>query len=419
MKTPLKDISETKKEIKLEISSEKARRAHQKALKQYANGAKIKGFRKGKVPDNIILRMYQSEIREAVISALVPNAVNEEIKSYNFKVASIPRITDLQYDEGGPIKVKAEIEIWPDFKMPDYKKIKLKKKKISVTQNDVTDALTNIQARSVQYIPTEERGVIDGDYVVVEIKGQDVKTKRFLPTEKSVVLANHPDNEKQLNEHLLGLRINEETHFSIDYQKDHTNKKLAGKTVDYKVKILSIKEKKLPEINDDFAKDLGEFENIKDLKEKIKGELKKDKEEAQKRDLADELIKKISDDVKITLPDTVIEQEAISIIRRQMSDAPRKDLKEEDLKKMNEEAKIKAHQNIKNHLILTEVAKMEKLEVLEKEFQEELKSIAMANRVTYEQVLDHINKEGTKKDITDNLLMRKTVDFLMNAAIIE
>jgi trigger factor len=419
MKTQLKDISETKKEIELEISSENARSAHQKALQQYASGAKIKGFRKGKVPDDIILRMYQSEIREAVINALVPNAVNEEIKSYNFKVASIPRITDLQYDEGGPIKVKAEIEIWPDFKMPDYKKIKLKKKKISVTENDVTDALTDIQTRSVQYIPTEERGVVDGDYVVVEIKGQDVETKRFLPTEKSVVLANHPDNEKQLNEHLLGLRINEETHFTIDYKKDHTNKKLAGKTVDYKVKILSIKEKKLPEINDDFAKDLGEFENIEDLKEKIKGELKKDKEEAQKRYLADELMKEISDNVKITLPDTMIEQEAISIIKRQMSTAPKKDLKEEDLKKMNEEAKIKAQQNIKNHLILTEVAKMEKLEVLEKEFQDELKSIAMANRVTYEQVLDHINKEGTKEDIMNNLLMRKTVDFLMNKVILE
>ncbi len=419
MKTPLKDVSETKKEIELEISSANACSAHQKTLKQYANRAKIKGFRKGKVPDDIILRMYQSEIREAVINALVPDAVNEEIKSYNFKTASIPRITDLQYDEGGPIKVKAEIEIWPDFKVPDYKKIKLKKKKITVTQNDVTDALTDIQTRSVQYIPTEERGVVDGDYVVVEIKGQDVKTKRFLPTEKSVVLANHPDNEKQLNEHLLGLRINEETHFTIDYEKDHTNKKLAGKTVDYKVKILSIKEKKLPEINDDFAKDLGEFEDIEDLKEKIKGELKKDKEETQKRDLADELIKKISDNVKITLPDSVIEQEAISIIKRQMAAAPKKELKEEDLKKMNEEAKIKAQQNIKNHLILTEVAKMEKLEVLEKEYQDELKSIAMANRVTYEQVLGHINKEGTKKDIMDNLLMRKTVDFLMNAAIIE
>jgi len=232
-------------------------------------------------------------------------------------------------------------------------------------------------------------------------------------------LANHPDNEKQLNEHLLGRRINEETHFTIDYKTEHTNKKLAGKTVDYNVKILSIKEKKLPEINDDFAKDLGEFDNIEDLKEKIKGELKKDKEEAQKRDLADELIKQISDNVKMTLPNTVIEQEAISIIKRQMSAAPKKDLKEEDMKKMNDEAKIKAQQNIKNHLILTEIAKMEKLEVLEKEFQDELKSIAMANRVTYEQVLDHINKEGTKKDIMDNLLMRKTVDFLLNSVIIK
>jgi trigger factor len=115
----------------------------------------------------------------------------------------------------------------------------------------------------------------------------------------------------------------------------------------------------------------------------------------------------------------VIEQEAISIIKRQMSAAPKKDLKEEDLKKMNEEAKIKAQQNIKNHIILTEVAKIEKLEVLEKEFQDELKSISTANRVTYEQVLDHITKEGTKEDIMDNLLMRKTVDFLMNKAIIE
>jgi len=419
MKNQLKDISETKKELELEISAAEASQAHKNALQRYADGAKLKGFRKGKVPENIILNMYQADIRESVINALVPDAIDKEIRSFNLRVAGVPRITDLKYDEGGSIKVKAEIEIWSDFKLTDYKNIKIKKKKILTTPKDLTDALTDIQNRSVQYIPTEGRGVEDGDYVVTEIKGQDAKTKRFLPTEKSVVLVNHPDNEKILNEHLLGLNINEEAHFTIEYDKAHSNKKLAGKTVEYKVKVLSIKEKKLPDLNDDFAKELGDFEDIKALKKKIKEELQKDKEEAQKRDQAEELIKKISDKVKISLPDSVIEQEALSLIRRELSASPQPDLTEDDLKKKNEEAKIKAARNIKNHMILTEIAKMENLKVSEKEFQDELKNIAMANRLTFEQVLAHISKEGTKEDVMENLLVRKTVDFLMDSAIIE
>jgi len=419
MKNQLKNITETRKEIELEIPAEEAKTAHEKALQSYARKAKIKGFRKGMVPVDIVQRMYKAEIREAVINELIPEALNNELKSYNLKTAGYPRITDLKYEAGESIQVKAEVDIWPDFSIPDYKKIKLKKKKVSVTQKDIDESLKDIQERSVQYIPTENRGVVDGDYVVLEIKGRDKKTKRFLPTEKAVVLANHPDNEKQLNDRLIGVKAGEETSFSVNYKKDHLNKKLVGRNIDYKIKVLSIKAKKLPEINDDFAKELGEFDNLESLKKRIKLEIKENKEEKMKRDLAEDLIKKIADEVKMELPETIVEQEGLSILRRRLSSESVTGSDKEKLEKMKQEAVEQAKRNLKNHLILSRIAEVEKLEVAEKDYQEELKRVAEANNISLMQVKDSVDKEGSKKDIMDNLLIRKTIDFLVDEAIIK
>lgn len=419
MKNQLKNITETRKEIELEIPAEEAKTAHEKALQSYVRKAKIKGFRKGMVPVDIVQRMYKAEIREAVINELIPEALNNELKSYNLKTAGYPRITDLKYEAGESIQVKAEVDIWPDFSIPDYKKIKLKKKKVSVTQKDIDESLKDIQERSVQYIPTENRGVVDGDYVVLEIKGRDKKTKRFLPTEKAVVLANHPDNEKQLNDRLIGVKAGEETSFSVNYKKDHLNKKLAGRNIDYKIKVLSIKAKKLPEINDDFAKELGEFDNLESLKKRIKLEIKENKEEKMKRDLAEDLIKKIADEVKMELPETIVEQEGLSILRRRLSSESVTGSDKEKLEKMKQEAVEQAKRNLKNHLILSRIAEAEKLEVAEKDYQEELKRVAESNNISLMQVKDSVDKEGSKKDIMDNLLIRKTIDFLVDEAIIK
>lgn len=414
-----KQTSECKKEIDLEIPASEVMKEWNRVVAQFASRAKIKGFRPGKAPKDMIKRMYNPDIRETLINNLIPQALNKELKAKNINPVGQPVVRDLHFEEDEPLRFKAVVEIWPEIHLPEYKGIKVSKRKVSVTEKEIKDSLEDLRTKSAQYIPAEERGVKDGDYVVAEIKGKNAKTKRFLPTEKVVVLAGHQDNEKALNENLIGLKAGEQTHFTIQYEKGHKNKKLAGQEIEYNLKIESIKEKKLPDINDDFAKDLGDYKNLKDLKTKLKEQLRESKKGAQRREMAEEIIGKISEQMSLVLPESVIEQEANALLNRQLSSLPQQNVAEDVLESLREDMRKRAVRNIRNHLILTEIAEKENLKVSEEEITEEMKAIAKAHNVPLARVVESVNQEGQKEELKDNLLIRKTVDFLVKSAIIE
>ncbi|NOR21631.1 MAG: trigger factor, partial [Candidatus Aminicenantes bacterium] len=317
------------------------------------------------------------------------------------------------------LHLKAQFEVWPEFNLPGYKKIKVKNKKISVTDQEINQSLEELRLRSAQYIPVEGRGVLEEDYVVAELKGKDLKTKKFLPQEKVVILAGHAENEEMLNKKLIGSMPGEEKIFTLEYDKNHQNKKLAGKKIEHNLKVISIKEKKLPALDDEFAKELGEFESLKDLKEKIKKEIISSKEKATKQDMAEEIIKKISDKLSIGLPEVLVEQEYIAIMRRLLSSRTQQNIKKEDLEQLKSEGKKKAEQSLKNHLILKKIAEKENLKVSDQEMHEHFKEIAKANNVPLAQIVDSVNKEGKREELRSSILFNKTVDFLVEHAIIE
>lgn len=416
-KDSIRKLSQCKMEVDIEISAAIVQKEFKNTIQRFSQTAKIKGFRPGKVPADIIKSKYSQDIKDSIINNLVPEAVTKELRAHDVKPVGSPVVTELFFEEDQPIKFKAQFEIWPEFELPEYKNIKVNRKKISVTANDVKTTLDDLQKRSAQYIPTEERGVVDGDYIVTEITSQDIGTKKALPKEKVVILAGHPENEKELNDNLLGLKVNQDKDFSIKYPKDHKNKKLAGKDIAYSIKIVSIKEKKLPVIDDDFAKELGDFQNLKELKTQLKKELRASKENVEKRDLAEEVVKTISEKVTFELPELVVEEEALALVRRSLSSQPQhiqQALTKEDIEKLKEEMKEKAKRNLKNHLLLTKISEKEKLKVEDKDVEEEMINIAKANNIPLDKAQENIQKD----ELRENLLLRKTVDFLVENAII-
>ena len=417
-KDSIRKLSQCKMEVDIEIPAATVQKEFENTIQHFSRTAKIKGFRPGKVPADIIKSKYYQDIKDSIINNLVPEAVTKELRALDVKPVGSPVVTELSFEEDQPIKFKAKFEIWPEFELPEYKNIKVDRKKISVTANDVKTTLDDLQKRSAQYIPTEERGVVDGDYIVTEISSQDIGTKKALPKEKVVILAGHPENEKELNDNLLGLKVNQDKDFSIKYPKDHKNKKLAGKDIAYSIKVVSIKEKKLPVIDDDFAKELGEFQNLKELKTQLKKELLASKENVEKRDLAEEVVKAISEKVTFELPEMLVEEEALALVRRSLSSQPQhvqQALTKEDIEKLKEEMKDKAKRNLKNHLLLTKISEKEKLTVEDKDVEEEMINIAKANNIPLDKAQENIQKD----ELRENLLLRKTVDFLVENAIIK
>lgn len=417
-KDNIRELSQCKREVDIEIPVATVQQEYKNTIQRFAKSVKIKGFRPGKVPADIVKRKYNQDIKDSIINNLVPDAVTKELRAHNLKPVGSPVVTELSFEEDQPIMFKAQFEVWPEFELPEYKNIEVSRKKISVTDNDVKTSLDDLQKRSVQYIPTEERGVVDGDYVVTEITSQDIGTKKALPKEKVVILTGHPENEKVLNDNLLGLKVNQNKDFSINYPKDHKNKKLAGKNIAYSIKVLSIKEKKLPTIDDDFAKDLGEFQNLKELKTQLKKELRASKENVAKRNLEEEVVKTISDKVTFELPEMLVEEESIALVRRSLSSQPQhvqQALTKEDVEKFKEEMKDKARQNLKNHLLLKKISEKENLKVTEKDVEEEMMNIAKANNIPLAKAQENIRKD----ELRETLLLRKSVDFLVETAIIK
>jgi trigger factor len=418
-KSELRSVGACKRELQVELTAEEVSKEFDQVVNQYSRRAKVKGFRQGKAPRDVVKQMYESEIRETLVNNLAPQAIGRELASHTTVPVNTPVVKDIDWDEGGPMRLTAEFEVWPEFTLPGYTKIRVEQKATHVTPEDIENSIEDLRERSAQYVPVEDRSIRQDDYVMAQIQGKDVKTRRLLPAEKIFVLAGHPDNEKELNQALPGMTLNEEKNFRVDYPKEHQNKKLAGREIDYHLKIVSIKEKKLPTVDDGFAKDLGKFSDLKELKEEIKRQLEETQVQKQKSDLSSEIVKTISDQVDVELPESLVQQETVAHLRRILQSLRQAPTKQEDRARLEEEAARQARQTLKNHLVLMRIAEAEKLEVTEEDMTEEYKSLAKANNIPLAQVIDAMNRDNRKAEVRENLLLRKTIDFLVKNAIIK
>ncbi len=410
--------SASRRELEVEVSAEETAREFDKVLRDYASRARLDGFRRGKAPRDMVKRMFYADIKDAIIEALAPPALREGLRSENIRPVGTPVIREVSFQEGEPLRFKALVEVLPEFELPPYKKIRVVKKEIKIDEAEIDGSIEELRQKSAEYVPVEGRGVADGDYVVVEWKGQDLKTKRFLPNEKVLVLAGHPDNDKQLNEHLIGIRPLEETRrFTISYPADHAQKKLAGRSIEYEIKVLSIKEKKVPELSDEWAKDLGEFENLADLRNKVQNELQKSKEESSRKEMGDEVIRELLAGLTLEIPETLVEEEARSILSRWASALPRR-IPPGQVEEMKQRARVQAEQSVKQSLVLNRIAEREKIEVSDEEIEEEIKSMARRNNVPLAQLIENINQEGRREDLRHTLRLRKAIDFLLDNAVV-
>jgi trigger factor len=417
IKTTVSAPSVSRRELEIEVVPEETAKEFEKVLEDYTLRAKLDGFRRGKAPREMVKRLFSNDIRETVIEGLAPRALRESLRAKNISPASTPVIRDVRFKEGEAFRFKALVEVLPEFDLPSYRKVKVKKAEVKVEEADVDRSLEDLRQKSAEYVPVEGRGVADGDYVVVEWKGKDLKTKRFLPTEKVLVLAGHPDNEKSLNENLIGLQPQENRRFVVSYPSDHAHKKLAGRELEYEIKVMSIKEKKVPEINDEWAKDLGEFDNLAALRTKVRGELEKARQESARREMGDEIVRTLSEKVEVELPASLVEEEAQSVLRSLAASLPA-NLTAPQVEEVRQRAKSQAENNIKRGLLLRKIAERENITVSDEEVEDEIKAMAKRNNVNLAQIVEKINQEGRRDDIRTAILARKSIDFLLENAVL-
>ena len=412
------DLSPSRKEIALEIPEAEVRQEYEKVLGEYVAKAKLDGFRRGHAPRERVRGLFDHEIKHDVYDSLIPRVLEEELRALGLNPVNVPVLKDLKHEDGGPLRCTAAFEVLPEFDLPDYRSIRVKPKVAKVAEADVDKALEDIRAQAAEFVPVEGRDVRSGDYAVVEMQGRDKKTKRLLPVEKAVVLAGHADNEPALNEKLEGMTPGEERAFEVAYPKDHPNRRVAGKDVAYSLKVREIKEKKLPELDDEFAKSLGTPEGLAAFREKVCKELQEARERASRNETASEVLAGIADKVALELPESVVDQESLAVLRRMLESARGRRVPPEALDGLKAEARKQAEDHLRNHLIIEKIAKKEGFGVTEEEIQAEVRELARANRVSEAAVGDMIRRDGRRREeLVESLLFRKTVDFLLKTAI--
>jgi len=419
VKSTVKDLSPSRKEIEAELGAEEADQELERIIDRFSGRVKLKGFRQGKAPREMVKQMFASDIHQSLYDSLVPKVLDEVLTKHGIRPVGMPVVNDLSYEQGRPLRIKAVVETWPDFLLPAYKKIRVTKKRITVSDRDIDQALEELREKSAEYLPVEGRGVKIGDYVVIDLQGKDRKTKRLMPAEKIVVLAGHEGNEKIINDEVLGMTLRQEKRFAYVYPAEHKNKRLAGKDVEYLIRVVSIKEKQIPELDDEFAKHLGEYDSLPDLKKKIRAELQTARERAAKNEQAEEVLKAILDKAVIDLPPSLVEEETQSILRRLASAAPQQNPTKETLEALRASSGHQAEQNLKRHLVLKKIAEAEGLKVGDEEVDAEIQALAKANNIPLARAMETFNQEGRRESLKNSLLLKKTVDFLAEQAIID
>ncbi len=420
LKTSVTVPAPSRREIEAELCAEETASEYERILGEYAERAKIKGFRPGMAPRTMVRQMFDHEIRHSVVDSLIPKVLEEILKARDIHPVGIPSVDDVHYDEGGPLKFKATVETWPEFELPSYTKIKVHKRTVAVTEEDIDRTVADLREKAAEYVPVESRPAADGDYTVIELQGKDARTKRLMPVEKVVVLVGHPQNDPAINANLAGMTAGEEKTFLHAYPADFPNKRLAGREIEYRLKAVSIKEKQLPEPNDDFAKTLGEFETIAAVRDKIRAELTAAREQAARRDTADDVLKDLLDRTTVDLPESVVEEEAEAVLRNALSQAaPRQPLTKEGAAALRAAGRKQAEINLKRHLILDKVSEIEGIRASEEDVDAEIEALAKANGIPLARAVESFEAEGRRESLKHTLRDRKTIDFLVGQAIME
>ncbi len=417
-------------EVKLEITidAEKFDEAIKKVYFKSAKYFNIPGFRKGKAPMQIVEKYYGKEIfYEDAFNEVAGEALEEAVKEKKLEVVSRPQDLEIvQIEKGKDVIFTTVMQTKPEAKLGKYKGIEIKKIEYNVTDHDIEHELRHMQEHNSRLISIDDRPVEKGDIATIDFEGfVDGKAFEGGKAEKHELEIGSNTFIPGFEDQVIGMKIDEEKDINVKFPDEYFSKELAGKDATFKVKVHEIKKKELPKLDDEFAKDVSEFDTLKELKASIKEKKQKENEQREKYETQEAVIKAVCDDMKVEIPSGMIEQEIDNMLKDVEQRLSYQGLKldqylqmmgkkKEDIQKEYEPQAIEA---IKSRLALEAVIKAEKIEVEEKEIDEKLKE--MAKNYGKDNDEEFLKNENVRKYIKEGLQSEKAIDFLVKNAKIK
>lgn len=414
------DATTCRRELELEIPAEDVTKETEKVAKEFAKMARVPGFRPGKAPIALIKRKFADDIKGEVLQTLVPGRVEKAVTEAKLTPVSQPQVEKLEFNEGQPLKFTASFEVLPEFELGSYKNLEIEMPEMNLSDDDVTKTLTEMQQRAATFAPVEGRVVENDDYVQVKLLGTPEGGGEPLQADSVLCHVGAEETMEPFNENLRGANVGDHKDFDVTYPTDYPDAKLSGKTFHYAVDVLGIKTKKLPELNDEFAKDVSDATSLDELKKKIQESLEHQRDHRQK-DLQREKI--IAELVKLhdfPVPESLVEHQmdvrlerVVRSLAQQGVDPRAVNVDWVSLRKKQED---RAKDDVKAELVIDRIATEEKIDTTEEELEHELEHMGTHSGESAEVIRARLTKQGTLDRMKAKLRSDKTVDWLAQNA---
>ena len=416
-----KDI---KREISVEIPAAEVSRETELQIQRYQKSARIPGFRTGHVPPSIIRQRFGDGLKNDVIEALVPKYFRREAEKQGLIPVSQPRVTDLHMHDGESLRFKASFEVLPEVQVEGYKELRADKPEIAVTDEEVEQALTREREQHATYTTVEGRPLAEGDFAQASMDGKpkdgkDVEAASANPVHMDDVLIEigGKNTVAEFSQNLTGASAGEERTFDVSYPEDISDKRLAGKTFVYTVKVNGIKQKSLPELNDDFAKELGEFSSLDQVRKQIRENMETEKRHTAEHAAKDKLVAELVKRNDFEVPESLVDRQIDLRLERGLRALAAQGMKMEDLKKMDlprlrTGQRDQAVNDVKSSLLLERIADLEKIDVSDEEMNREIDALAKQSKQSSEAARARLTEDGGLDRIRMRIRSEKTLDFL-------
>jgi trigger factor len=416
--SPTETTGNTKREIQVEVPAAEVARETDTLIQKYQKLARIPGFRRGHVPASVIKQRFSEDIKSEVVDALVPRFFSREAEKQGLIPVSQQRVSDLHIHDGEPLRFKATFEVMPEIKVEGYKELRADKPTVAVTDEEVEESLKGIQEQRATFTAIEGRALADGDFAQVSLDGKP-KDGEGKPVHMDDILVEIAGKTTmpEFTENLRGAVGGDERTFDVLYPQDFSDQRLAGKTLTYTVKVQGVKQKSLPEMTDAFAKELGEFADLDEVRAKIREGMEAERKQAAERESKDKLVTELIKRNDLEMPEALVERQIDLRLERGLRALAAQGMKSEDMKKMDMNRlragqRDQAVQELKAAMLLEKIADQEKIEVGDEEINREVEALAEQSKQPVESIRARLTQEGVLDRIRNRIRNEKTLDYL-------
>lgn len=412
-------IEGCKHSLEISVPAEDVEKETERAVAAIQAKVRLPGFRPGKAPLGMVKTRFAQDVRQEVLEKLVPRFLNAALEQDRLEVVSQPNISDVHLHAGEPLRFKAEFEVAPTFDLAEYQGLSVTYAEPEVAEADVMARVEQMRERKAEYVNEDPRPLADGDFAVISLESLSGADEKVQQDELMLKIGDEA-TMKEFSENLRGVAPEDAREFEVTYPEDYDRKTLAGRTVRFRATVKAVRRKELPELNDDFAKDLGDYQTLDELKDAVRKAILHEREHAAQDDTKHQIVEKLVDAHSFAIPEVYIDRQIETTLNTQLQQLAAQGIDPRSLKldwaKIRESQKARAERDVRASLVLDKISEREAIAPTQEEVDREVQRFARRQQEAVAVVRAQLQKDGTLARIAGQIRTEKTLSFLFDKA---